>query len=288
MIAELRERSAPDSRLNRRWRNRVTIGSVAERSLLPGIVRAVIRSLGFALALALAAADYARAFFLECRLLTLPRRALWLQRWSRIIARLIGLRLHQHGTPPNSGMIVSNHLSYLDIIAYSALVPCVFVAKKEVASWPILGLFAQMAGTIFVDRTRRMQLADTNLQIAKALHAGTVVVLFPEGTSSDGRTVLPFRSSLLEPATVSQCPVAPAAIGYHLDDGSVPDEVCYWRDMTLLPHLLNLFAKRTVRAQVAFGIGETGALPSSRKDAARQLHHHVARLLREHRREMGA
>ena len=278
MIAEPRERSTPDCRLNRRWRSRATLGSAAERSLLPGILRAMIRSLGFALALALAAADYARAFISDRHLLALPRRALWLQRWSRIIARLIGLQLHQRGTPPSSGMIVSNHLSYLDILAYSALVPCVFVAKNEVANWPILGLFARMAGTIFVDRTRRMRLVETNLQIAEALHSGTVVVLFPEGTSSDGETVLPFRSSLLDPATQARCTVAPAAIGYQLDDGSVPDEVCYWRDMTLLPHLLNLFTKRAVRTDVGFELVEAGPLPPSRKDAGKQLHDQVSSL----------
>ena len=278
MIAEPRERSAPACRLNRRQRSRLPLGPAAERSRLPGILRAVIRSLGFALALTLAAADYARTVISDRRRLTVPRRALWSQRWGRILARVIGLRLHQHGTPPSSGMIVSNHLSYLDIIAYSALVPCVFVAKKEVANWPILGLFARMAGTIFVDRTRRMRLVETNLQIAEALHSGTVVVLFPEGTSSCGEKVLPFRSSLLDPAILARCTVAPAAIRYQLDDGSVPDEVCYWRDMTLLPHLLNLFTKTAVRTDLAFELAAADPLRSSRKDAGQQLHDQVSSL----------
>ena len=241
-----------------------------------GILRSTIRSVGFALLLVLAGLDYARALYFCRRSEPMRRRALWLQRWSRIVSRLIGLQLHHRGTPPSSGMIVSNHLSYLDILAYSALVPCVFVAKKEVASWPVLGLFARMSGTIFVDRTRRMKVASANQRIAEALQAGIVVVLFAEGTSSDGRTVLPFRSSLLEPATVSQCPVAPAAIGNHLDDGSVPDEVCYWRDMTLLPHRLNLFAKKTVSAEVAFEVEKAEALPLSRKNAALRLHSQVS------------
>jgi 1-acyl-sn-glycerol-3-phosphate acyltransferase len=133
-----------------------------------------------------------------------------------------------------------------------------------------------MAGTIFVDRTRRMKVADANLRITEALQTGVVVVLFAEGTSSDGRTVLPFRSSLLEPVAQSHCAVAPAAICYRLDEGSVTDEVCYWRDMTLLPHLLNLFAKRAVGATITFEIGEPKALSLVRKDAARQLHHRVA------------
>ncbi len=243
-----------------------------------GILRSAIRSVGFALVLALAGLDFARAFCF-CRRHEPKRwRALWLQRCSRMISRLIGLELHHRGTPPSSGMIVSNHLGYLDILAYGALVPCVFVAKKEVANWPVFGLFARMSGTIFADRTRRTAVASANQRITEALQAGMVVVLFAEGTSSDGQTVLPFRSSLLEPATVSQCPVTPAAIGYHLDGGSVSDEVCYWRDMTLLPHLLNLFAKETVRAEIAFDAAEAGAPSLTRKNAALRLHRQVSHL----------
>jgi lyso-ornithine lipid O-acyltransferase len=239
-----------------------------------GILRSVIRSAGFALVLSLAAIDYVRSVLLSRHREMHSKRALWLHRWSQIVAWIIGLRLHHYGTPPTSGMIVSNHLSYLDILCYSALEPCLFVAKKEVGNWPILGPFARIAGTIFVDRTRKMDVADANLRIAEALHAGTPVVLFAEGTSSDGRTVLPFRSSLLQPAVLSHCTV-PAAIHYHLDDGSVSNEVCYWGDMTLLPHLLKLFAKRNVQAHVTFGACGFAARFLSRKNAAQQLHGHV-------------
>lgn len=241
-------------------------------------LRSASRCVGFALVLVLAAVDYVGALCVCRRSESLRQRALWLQRWSRVVSRLIGLQLQHRGTPPSSGMIISNHLSYLDILAYSALVPCVFVAKKEVAHWPVLGLFARMAGTIFVDRTRRMKVADTNQDIAEALESGTVVVLFAEGTSSDGRSVLPFRSSLLEPVACSQSAVVPAAICYHLDEGSVADEVCYWRDMPLLPHLVNLFAKRRVRAHIAFGGAPASAMRPSRKEAAQQLHEDVSEL----------
>jgi 1-acyl-sn-glycerol-3-phosphate acyltransferase len=230
------------------------------------------------LVFALAALDYTRTFCTWRHLGSLRRRALWLHRWSRVVSRILGLQLHHSGTPPQSGMIVSNHLSYLDILAYSALAPCVFIAKKEVAGWPIFGLFARMAGTIFVDRSRRMQVAQANQRIAEALQTGTVVVLFAEGTSSDGRTVLPFRSSLLKSAALSSCPALPAAIRYRVDDGSVSDEVCYWRDMTLLPHLLNFLTKRGVHVGVAFGDDVGEVTRSSRKEVARRLHDHVCGL----------
>jgi 1-acyl-sn-glycerol-3-phosphate acyltransferase len=228
--------------------------------------------------LPLAAMDYARSAWFGRRHAPRHRRSLWLQRWCRTISRIVGLQLRHRGTPPESGMIVSNHLSYLDILAFGSLVPCIFVAKREVGNWPAIGLLARMAGTIFVDRKRKTNVEEVNLQIASGLREGAVVVLFAEGTSSDGRTVLPFRSALLEPAARSDRAVVPAAIRYHLDRGSVPDEVCYWRDMTLLPHLLNLFTKREIRAHVAFGTGGTGALHGSRKAMTRELHERVSAL----------
>jgi 1-acyl-sn-glycerol-3-phosphate acyltransferase len=175
-------------------------------------------------------------------------------------------------------MIVSNHLSYLDILAYSALVPCVFVAKKEVASWPVLGVFARLAGSIFVDRTRRTKVAETNQCIATALQSGVVVLLFPEGTSSDGETVLPFRSSHLEPAIRSGATMRPAAIHYRMDGGSAAREACYWGDMTFLPHLLNLFTKRKTHACVAFGQEVVKAAGRGRKQNGLDLHKHVCTL----------
>ena len=256
----------------------VTPGARRWWSAAPGILRTVVRCAGFALALTLAAVDYARVRFLCRHLDQVARRALWLHRLCRVLTRVIGMDLRHSGAPPDSGLIVSNHLSYLDIIAYSALVPCVFIAKSEVARWPIFGRFARMAGSVFVDRTRRMKVADANRLIADVLTSGAVVILFAEGTSSDGRTVLPFRSSLLESVAVSLCPVIPAAIGYELSDGSVAEEVCYWGDMTLLPHLLNLFSKRTIRTRVAFGCGGVETIPSSRKEAAQMLHRQVSEL----------
>lgn len=109
-----------------------------------------------------------------------------------------------------------------------------------------------------------------------AVVQGTLVVLFPEGTSSNGQTVLPFRSSLLEPATRLAQPVTAAWIGYELADGDVGEEVCYWKDMTLLPHLINLLGKHQVRARLRFRRVPAPAV--ERKELARQLHAEVVRL----------
>src|SRR5262249_42896444 len=98
---------------------------------------------------------------------------------------------------------------------------------------------------------------------------GAVVVLFPEGTSSDGSTVLPFKSALLESAVQLRCPVTSASVNYSLDDGSVANEVCYWRGMTLVAHLLNLSFYREIRATYSFS--QAKVRPGNRKEIAREL-----------------
>lgn len=165
--------------------------------------------------------------------------------------------------------MVCNHLSYLDVIVLSSIRPCVFVAKRNIAAWPLFGWLAQAAGTIFVDRERRLASADVVDLVREAVAGGLLVVLFPEGTSSDGSTLLPFKSALLESAVELRCPVAAAAIEYSLDKGSVSDEVCYWRDMTLIPHLLNLFFKREIRSTCSFSLPRTRA--GDRKEIAHEL-----------------
>src|SRR5213079_940606 len=106
-----------------------------------------------------------------------------------------------------------------------------------------------------------------------AITGGSLVILFPEGTSSDGSTVLPFKSALLESAVQLRCPVAAAAIEYALDQGSVANEVCYWRDMTLVPHLLNLFFKREICSKCSFSYPKIRT--GDRKQIARELHDEI-------------
>jgi 1-acyl-sn-glycerol-3-phosphate acyltransferase len=108
----------------------------------------------------------------------------------------------------------------------------VFVAKSEVKSWPVIGWLTQLGGTLFVDRGRRTHVSRVNDAIQAVLEQGALVVLFPEGTSSDGRTVLPFKSSLLEPAAQSAHPISVSAIQYSIEDGDAGAEVCYWGSHT--------------------------------------------------------
>ncbi len=203
-------------------------------------------------------------------------RASWLQKSSRRVLRVFRLQTQFDGDIPSSGLLVCNHLSYLDILVLAALAPCVFVAKSEVKRWPVFGWFARLAGTIFVERNKRSHAAQSAEEIGSALADGSLVVLFPEGTSSGGETVLPFKSSLLEPAARNLHPLTAGLIGYELTDGDVSEEVCYWKDMTLLPHLINLLSKRTIHA--FFHFTETRQQAMDRKVLARQLHWELLRL----------
>jgi len=203
-------------------------------------------------------------------------RAKWLQRSSRRVLKVLRVETRCSGNVPVSGLLVCNHLSYLDILVLSALTPSVFVAKNEVRHWPVFGWFARLAGTIFVQRDKPLQAAQSADALGVVLRKGALVVLFPEGTSSGGATVLPFKSSLLEPASREKHALTAGLIAYELSDGDASEEVCYWKDMTLVPHLINLMSKRAIRASVRFTELQQGS--ANRKELARQLHSEVLRL----------
>lgn len=205
-----------------------------------------------------------------------PVRSRWLQWCSRRTLRVFSVPTEARGALPPAGLLVSNHLSYLDILVLVSLTPAVFVSKSEVKNWPVFGWFARLAGTLFVDRTRRSDVTRMNAQIEQSLTTGNVVVLFPEGTSWNGQEVLPFKSSLLEPIVGSGFPLTAGGIQYSIADGSVADDVCYWGDMTFFPHFLKLMTKRQIRARVTFAPIPLPA--SNRKDLALQLHAAVAQL----------
>lgn len=203
-------------------------------------------------------------------------RSRWLQWCSRRALRILSVDYESRGACPQSGLLVCNHLSYLDILVLVALLPAVFVSKSEVRHWPVFGWFAILSGTLFVDRTRRRDVPRMNARIERTLAGGNVVVLFPEGTSWNGKEILPFKSSLLEPIVGSGQPLSVGHIAYSLDDGTVEKDVCYWGDMTFFPHLVNLMQKRHVLARVSFSAIAQPA--PDRKALAQQLHTEVTRL----------
>lgn len=209
--------------------------------------------------------------------LPLPRaRSLWLQQLCRRVLRIMKAEVKTHGPIPLKGLLVSNHLGYLDILVLSAVAPAVFIASNDVKRWPVLGWCAILAGTLFARPTKRSDVTRLNREVAHALDTGALVVLFPEGTSSDGSQILPFRSSLLEPVTRLKHPLSAAFIHYSLPDGDSGEDICYSANSTLVSHLVKLFSKSRIRAGVSFVRLEQG--PHDRKELARSLHSQVTRL----------
>ena len=219
------------------------------------------------------------AHFLVLRMrnrVSTPQRAQWLHRWCLAAIRRLKIELQPNGEFPSRGLLVANHLGYLDILVLSAMHPCVFVSKQEVRSWPLFGLMAKLSGTVFVDRARSSAAHTTNAEMSDALAQGAVVVLFPEGTSSDGTRVLPFRPALFDAATKAGANVVSAHISYDVADGSAAHDVCYWGGMSFFPHLLRLLSRHQIRARVRFA-AETRRF-ANRKLAARVTRETVASL----------
>ncbi|NJK91259.1 MAG: 1-acyl-sn-glycerol-3-phosphate acyltransferase [Blastochloris sp.] len=211
-----------------------------------------------------------------------PIRALWLQRNARRLAWAFGLQVEVSGEQaPKAGLILANHLGYLDILVIGSAFPCRFVAKEEVKSWPLFGRFARLGGTIFVNRESRLAVAASLREIRDALSGGELLVLFPEGTSSGGETVLPFKTSLLQTTVELNVPTVPAGLRYKLSDprASVAEEVCYWRDMELLPHLLHLADHQGLKGYLR--LGSPRSLQGwDRKEAAREIRETICTLIK--------
>ena len=180
------------------------------------------------------------------------------------------------GVMPRRGLIACNHLGYVDILVIGSFCPAIFVAKSDVQDWPVFGWLASRAGTVFISRQEPANVAAQLREMEGPLSEGYPVVLFPEGTSSDGSSVLPFRSSLFESALRTGCQITPAAIGYVLSDGDVGREIAYWGDLTLISHLVNLLSKKSFRARLAFG--PTRDLLTDRKSEAKLIHVEVSEI----------
>ncbi len=203
-------------------------------------------------------------------------RAAWMHRCARRHLKIFGCVPKIIGEIPARGLLVSNHLSYFDIIAIGSVTPAVFVSKADVRGWPLIGWLTKLSGTVFIERERRSHVGAVNQEIESALADDLLVVIFPEGTSSDGKTVLPFRSSLLEPVLRGGQEIHISRIRYELADGHAANEVCYWGDHSFFPHLMNLLGKKSVRATLCFQ--KFPRTTDDRKELAGQLHAAVTKL----------
>jgi 1-acyl-sn-glycerol-3-phosphate acyltransferase len=192
---------------------------------------------------------------------------------------VLGMRVDVEGQIPRSGLIIANHLTYLDIVALNAVTRCLFVSKAEIAKWPLFGQCARWAGVVFIDRKKRSEVAEVAVAMRALLEKGVPLVLFPEGTTSSGDEILPFKPSLFAAVLESGSAVTPCAIEYFLDDeGCVRDDVHYWGEAHLGSHLFRLLGKRGLSVRLSFG--ESFVPSGDRKDLAQQLHSQVRALRR--------
>jgi 1-acyl-sn-glycerol-3-phosphate acyltransferase len=197
--------------------------------------------------------------------------------YHRVVARLLGIRMRISGTPVRhrASLIAVNHVSWLDIPVLSAVVPLSFIAKREVASWPFFGTLARLQRTVFIDRERRQTTATARDEMRARLADGETLVLFAEGTSSDGLRVLPFKTAFFAAAEVPGVVVQPISLVYHGHWG-VPmtrrRRPCYawYGDMDMGPHLLEALASGPIEVDVICHEPISLEQAGSRKALARQ------------------
>lgn len=222
--------------------------------------------------------------------LRLPSRRHIPALYHRILLKLLGIRVTVVGAPAPERplLLLANHVSWLDICVIGALTPLFFVAKSEVAGWPLIGLLAKFQRTIFVDRNRRSATGAVNQEIAARLGEGDPVVLFAEGTSSNGNRILPFRSALVGAvreafATAGTMTVQPLAVSYTRIQG-VPmgrrhrSVAAWYGDMDLAPHLLAVLRHGAIDVEVHFGAPMALDDDHDRKSVTRAAEAEVRRL----------
>ena len=182
------------------------------------------------------------------------RREDHIRRWSATLLRLCGVELrirHMRGAQDAArALIVSNHVSWLDIFAINALHPCRFVAKAEIRRWPLIGWLCEQAGTIFIARGRLRELRHTYQGLVESLHDGDHVAFFPEGTVSLQGELLPFHANLFEAAIEAEVPVQPYALRYLDSAGRLHPAVRYIEPVTFPQSLWRILKAERITAEL--------------------------------------
>jgi len=167
-----------------------------------------------------------------------------LQSWSAGLLDILNVRIDLAADDAlyslRRGLIVTNHISWLDIYVLNAVVPMRFVAKSEVRGWPVIGWLCERAGTLFIERGKARAAARMNVQLAERLHNGECLAVFPEGTTTDGTQVAHFHASLLQPAIDAAAPVYPIAIRYQDEQGAHSTAAAYIDDLSFGASMWNI------------------------------------------------
>ena len=194
--------------------------------------------------------------------LSQPKRNRIIGAWSRALLRICGMRLVDSGDaldpqlardgvlPGKPGrLMLANHISWIDVFALLGTLPSRFVAKSEIGRWPVIGLLVTLVGTLYIERGRRHAVAAMNQRVRDRLQCGDSVVVFAEGTTTDGFSLLPFHSNLIAPALEVGCEIWPVALRY-TDAGVQTSAASFVGDLGLLTSLWNILAARDIAVEV--------------------------------------
>lgn len=178
-----------------------------------------------------------------------------LRRWGRELLAILRVEVRCHNAPetlPERCLLVSNHVSWLDIFAVYAVTPGLFVAKSEVRDWPIVGDLVRRVGTLFIERGNRRHARRTNERMVAALESGRLVAVCPEGTTTDGRSLRHFHAALLQPAIDARALVLPVALRFVDQDGAQTDAPVYVDDTSLMESLWRIAAMPAMAVELRF------------------------------------
>jgi 1-acyl-sn-glycerol-3-phosphate acyltransferase len=200
------------------------------------------------------------------------------QSWGRTVAAIFGMRVRVQGVPPRPPyFFVMNHLSYVDILLAAMYLPgAKFIARHDMANWPLLGHAARRLDTIFVNRSSLSAVSDVCQRVEDAFRDGYGVGMAPEATTGKGDRVLPFHPPLLEPAVRGGVPVCYAVVRFRTERGERPayEVVSWWEDISFVAHALRLLEVRSFEATISFGAEPVAA--QHRKQLARELHERIS------------
>lgn len=209
----------------------------------------------------------------------------WRQRlkcvWSRRLLMLLGIRIEADMDDLvhiERGLLVGNHISFIDIFVINALLPCGFIAKSEVARWPLIGWLSRHTDTVFIQRGSRKAAHETHRRMVGALGAGQRLAIFPEGTTTAGDRLLPFHAALFQSAIDAAVPVHAIALSYHATNGERSAAPAYIDDISLLDCLLSVLKSGGLVARISLAAGF--APPhTDRRHLAHRAHQSVAAAL---------
>jgi 1-acyl-sn-glycerol-3-phosphate acyltransferase len=239
-------------------------------------VRAAARLAGLGLHLLLGLAIVALLF----PWLAAGRRLRLKRRWSRRLLRILGVELRVAGDLPQ-GLVVANHISFLDIFVINAVAPAAFVSKDEVRRWPVIGWLAQRTDTVFLERGSRSAAQRARATLVERLRSGDRAAIFPEGTTTAGDRVLPFHGALFQAAIDAGAPVTPLALRYLDGDSRRSDAPAYIDDITLWQCLLAIARSGRLVAEVAI-LDAIAPLSADRRHLAAHAHRLVSRHVAPH------